>query len=182
MTIEYLKPSEIKENEQNPRFITDIKFEKLKKSIEEFPDMLEKRPLIIDENNVVLGGNMRLRALKELGYKKIPIIRANSWTEEQKQEFLIKDNLGFGSWDWDMLANEWDGTKLTDWGMDLPSYFDDTSLDGFFDDPTDDEAESSSKIILEYVEDECIEIKEKLLSLASTPEEAVRILLSKHKQ
>lgn len=182
MTIEYVKTSEIVENNENPRYITESKFEKLKKSIKEFPDMLEKRPLIVDENMVVLGGNMRLKALKELGYKEIPIIRAIGWTEEQKKEFVIKDNLGFGSWDWDLLANEWNTTQLAEWGMDLPSYFDDTSLDGFFDDPSEYETNTNSKIVLEYVEEECVEIKEKLLSLASTPEEAVRILLAKHKQ
>jgi hypothetical protein len=182
MNIEYVKTSEIKENGENPRYISEDKFTKLKKSIKEFPEMLEKRPLIVDEEMIVLGGNMRLKALKELGYKEIPIIRALGWSEEQKKEFIIKDNLGFGSWDWDILANEWDTTKLGEWGMDLPSYFDDTSLDGFFDDPAPQDEAGLNKIILEYPEEECIEIKEMLLHLASTPEEAVRILLSKHKQ
>jgi hypothetical protein len=182
MTIEYVKTSEIKENDENPRFISEDKFTKLKKSIKDFPEMLEKRPLIVDENMVVLGGNMRLKALKDLGFKEIPIIRAIGWTEDQKKEFVIKDNLGFGSWDWDVLANEWDSVKLGEWGMDLPSYFDQTSLDGFFDEPEPGDENASNKIVLEYPEDECLEIKESLLHLASTPEEAVRILLAKHKQ
>jgi hypothetical protein len=116
--------SEVKPNPKNPRIIKDGKFQKLVKSIQEFPDMLNKRPLIVftdvDGKYVVLGGNMRLKACKEIGLKEIPIIVADEWTEEQKNEFLIKDNVGFGEWDWDSLANEWDVEKLDDWGLDLP--------------------------------------------------------------
>lgn len=119
-----LKTSQIKPNPKNPRTIRDDKFKKLVKSIEEFPDMLNKRPLIcftdVDGKYVVLGGNMRLKACKEVGLKEIPVILADEWTEEQKNEFLIKDNVGFGEWDWDSLANEWDVDKLEDWGLDLP--------------------------------------------------------------
>jgi site-specific DNA-methyltransferase (adenine-specific) len=116
--------NEVKPNPKNPRIIKDVKFNKLVTSIKEFPDMLNKRPLIVftdvDNKYVVLGGNMRLKACKEIGIKEIPIIIADEWTEEQKNEFLIKDNVGFGEWDWDILANEWDTDKLTDWGLDLP--------------------------------------------------------------
>ena len=119
-----VKISEVKPNPKNPRVIKDGKFQKLVKSIQEFPDMLNKRPLIVftdvDGKYVVLGGNMRLKALNELKYKEIPVIIADEWTEEQKAEFLIKDNVGFGEWDWDSLANEWDAEKLDDWGLDLP--------------------------------------------------------------
>jgi DNA modification methylase len=119
-----VKISEVKPNPKNPRIIKDGKFQKLVKSIQEFPDMLNKRPLIVftdvDDKYVVLGGNMRLKACKEIGLKEIPIIVADEWTEEQKNEFLIKDNVGFGEWDWDSLANEWDAEKLDDWGLDLP--------------------------------------------------------------
>jgi DNA modification methylase len=115
---------QVKLNPKNPRQIKDDKFKKLVKSIQEFPDMLNKRPLIVftdvDNKYVVLGGNMRLKACKEVGIKEIPIIVADEWTEEQKNEFLIKDNVGFGEWDWDSLANEWDVEKLEDWGLDLP--------------------------------------------------------------
>jgi site-specific DNA-methyltransferase (adenine-specific) len=115
---------EVKPNPKNPRIIKDGKFQKLVKSIQEFPDMLNKRPLIVftdvDGKYVVLGGNMRLKALNELKFKEIPVIVADEWTEEQKNEFLIKDNVGFGEWDWDSLANEWDVEKLDDWGLDLP--------------------------------------------------------------
>lgn len=119
-----VKISEVKPNPKNPRVIKDGKFQKLVKSIQEFPDMLNKRPLIVftdlDGKYIVLGGNMRLKACNELGIKEIPIIVADEWTEEQKAEFLIKDNVGFGEWDWDSLANEWDAEKLDDWGLDLP--------------------------------------------------------------
>jgi DNA modification methylase len=122
--MQIVKISEVKPNPKNPRIIKDGKFQKLVKSIQEFPDMLNKRPLVVftdvDNKYVVLGGNMRLKACKEVGLKEIPIIVADEWTEEQKNEFLIKDNVGFGEWDWDSLANEWDVEKLDDWGLDLP--------------------------------------------------------------
>jgi site-specific DNA-methyltransferase (adenine-specific) len=122
--MQIVKISEVKPNPKNPRIIKDGKFQKLVKSIQEFPDMLNKRPLVVftdvDNKYVVLGGNMRLKACKEIGLKEIPIIVADEWTEEQKNEFLIKDNVGFGEWDWDQLANEWDAEKLDDWGIDLP--------------------------------------------------------------
>jgi ParB-like chromosome segregation protein Spo0J len=128
-----VKISEVKPNPKNPRIIKDGKFQKLVKSIQEFPDMLNKRPLIVftdvDNKYVVLGGNMRLKACKEIGLKEIPIIVADEWTEEQKNEFLIKDNVGFGEWDWDSLANEWDAEKLDDWGLDLPIIMNEPSLD-----------------------------------------------------
>jgi hypothetical protein len=113
----------IKVNSKNPRIIKDDKFAKLVKSIREFPEMLEKRPIIcftdVDGKFVVLGGNMRLKASQEVGLKELPIILADDWTQEQRNEFLIKDNVGFGEWDWDMLANEWDSENLTDWGLDV---------------------------------------------------------------
>jgi len=123
-----VKISDVKPNPKNPRVIKDGKFQKLVKSIQEFPDMLNKRPLIVftdvDNKYVVLGGNMRLKACKEIGLKEIPIIVADEWTEEQKAEFLIKDNVGFGEWDWDSLANEWDVEKLDEWGLDVPIILD----------------------------------------------------------
>ena len=119
-----VKITEVKTNAKNPRTIKDEKFKKLVKSIQEFPDMLNKRPLIVftdvDGKYVVLGGNMRLKACKEIGLKEIPVILADEWTEEQKAEFLIKDNVGFGEWDWDILTDEWDTDNLEDWGLDLP--------------------------------------------------------------
>ena len=109
-------------NKENPRFISDKKFDKLVQSIKDFPEMLDKRPLVVDENMVVLGGNMRLKALQKAGIKEIPIDIAEGWTEKQKKEFIIKDNIGFGEWDWDILANVWDIESLKDWGLDVPSF------------------------------------------------------------
>lgn len=104
----------------NPRLIKDDKFKKLVKSIKEFPEMLQLRPIIVDDNCVVLGGNMRLRACIEAGLKRVPIIKASTLTPEQQKRFIITDNVGFGEWDWDILANEWDQEELIDWGLDLP--------------------------------------------------------------
>jgi len=117
-----LNIKDIKLNEHNPRDITPEMFAKLKKSIQEFPQMLETRPLVIDENNVVLGGNMRLRALTDLGYEEIPVQKVEGWSEEQKKEFVVKDNLSYGVWDWELLANSWDAEQLTEWGLEIPNW------------------------------------------------------------
>jgi ParB-like chromosome segregation protein Spo0J len=117
--IEKVKLSEVKSNPNNPRLIKDEKFSKLVKSIKEFPKMLEIRPIVVNDEMVVLGGNMRLKACKEAGLKEIPIIKASDLTEDQQREFIIKDNVGFGEWDWDILANEWDSEELADWGLDV---------------------------------------------------------------
>jgi hypothetical protein len=120
-----VKTSQIKNNPKNPRILRDDKFLKLKKSIQEFPEMLEKRPLVcftdVDGKYVVLGGNMRLKAIKDLGIEEVEITLADEWTEEQKNQFIIKDNIGYGDWDWDILANEWDSELLSDWGLDVIS-------------------------------------------------------------
>jgi DNA modification methylase len=110
-------------NPNNPRAIRDARFEKLKQSIIDFPEMLEKRPLVCyteGKNYIVLGGNMRLKALQDIGHGEVPIMLADDWTEEQRAQFLIKDNVGFGEWDWNALANEWDAEKLEGWGLELP--------------------------------------------------------------
>lgn len=110
----------IKHNTNNPRVIKDYKFKQLVKSIKDFPEMLEKRPIVVDEDMIVLGGNMRLRACQEAGLKKIDVIVAEGWTEKQKQEFIIKDNINFGQWDWDIIANEWETETIQSWGLDIP--------------------------------------------------------------
>jgi DNA modification methylase len=120
MKVLKVKITDIKTNPKNPRLIKDDKFKKLVKSIKEFPQMLELRPIVVDENNIVLGGNMRLKACIEVGLKEVYIVKAEDLTEQQKDEFIVKDNVGFGEWDWDILANEWDTEKLQDWGLDLP--------------------------------------------------------------
>lgn len=114
-----VKINTIKENPSNPRIIKNDKFKKLVKSIQEFPEMLKLRSIVVDENMVVLGGNMRLKASKAAGLKEVWIEVAEGLTEEQKKEFIVKDNVGFGDWDWAMLGNEWNTIQITDWGLDV---------------------------------------------------------------
>ena len=116
-----MKVSQIKANPNNPRTIKDDKFKKLVQSIREFPEMLEARPIVVNPDMVVLGGNMRLKALKEAGVKEAPVYVA-TWDEIKQREFIIKDNVGFGEWDWDLIANEWDSEELEAWGLDLPGF------------------------------------------------------------
>jgi ParB-like chromosome segregation protein Spo0J len=133
--------SKLKGNPDNPRILRDEKFLKLKKSISDFPDMLNYRAIVAvsqeDGTYMVLGGNMRLKALQDLKIKEAPVMLADHWTEEQRREFIIKDNVGFGEWDWDQLANEWDAGELSDWGLDLPI----AAVEG---DPFDDDGISAS--------------------------------------
>jgi 16S rRNA G966 N2-methylase RsmD len=112
----------VKANPNNPRIIKDDKFAKLVKSINEFPQMLNLRPIVVNDDMVVLGGNMRLKACKEAGLKEIPIIKASELTEQQQKEFIVKDNVGYGEWDWNDLANNWDADQLQDWGLDIPGF------------------------------------------------------------
>jgi len=114
--------SQIKPNPENPRIIKDHKFKQLVESIKSFPQMLELRPIVIDENNVVLGGNMRLKACIEAGLTDVPVVQAKDLTDLQKKEFIVKDNVGYGEWDWDDLANNWDEQLLTEWGLDIPNF------------------------------------------------------------
>lgn len=120
-----IKLSKILPNPNNPRLIKDDRFKKLVNSIKEFPKMMELRPMVIDENFITLGGNMRLKALKELGYKEIPdewVKQASDLTPEEARRFIIADNVGFGEHDWDTLANEWDAEQLSEWGLDIPDF------------------------------------------------------------
>lgn len=117
--IKKVKISEVKPNPNNPRLIKDDKFKKLVKSIQDFPDMLSVRPIVVNKDMVVLGGNMRLKAIKEAGHTEVAI-EIVDWTEQQQKEFIVKDNVGYGEWDWDDLANNWDIQELTDWGLDIP--------------------------------------------------------------
>lgn len=116
---------QVRPNPDNPRFIKGNKFEKLVKSIKEFPEMLDLRPIVVNQDMIVLGGNMRLKACEEAGLKEVPIIFADNLTPEQEKEFIIKDNSSFGEWDWDLLANEWDLQDLEDWGLEIPNLDDD---------------------------------------------------------
>ena len=122
MKAELVNINKVRTNPNNPRIIKDDKFQKLVKSIQEFPQMLEIRPIVVNDEMIVLGGNMRLKACQEAGLKEIPIIKASNLTEEQQKEFIIKDNVGFGEWDWNDLANNWDANELSEWGLDIPGF------------------------------------------------------------
>jgi ParB-like chromosome segregation protein Spo0J len=122
MNIELINISELTINPNNPRVINDEKFKKLVQSVKDFPDMLKLRPIIVDENNVILGGNMRFKACKAAKLKQVYVMQANELTEAQKREFIIKDNVSGGEWDWAILQNEWDTEQLDAWGLDVPQF------------------------------------------------------------
>jgi hypothetical protein len=169
---------QVKANPKNPRVLRDEKFLKLKQSITDFPDMLNYRAIVAvtdaDGKYMALGGNMRLRALQDLGAKEVPIMLADHWTVEQRDRFTIADNVGFGEWDWDQLANEWDAGELADWGLDTPGAQDfsdknkEIDTDGFADEVT---------ITLKYSEADHAKVREALAKVAATPEQAVWKLL-----
>lgn len=138
--MELVKITQIRPNENNPRFIKDHKFKKLVTSIKEFPEMLKLRPIVVNSDMVVLGGNMRLKACKEAGLKEVWILKAEELTEAQQKEFIVKDNVGFGDWDWDLLANEWDSVQLEDWGIDNWQNMDDIETSDAFTLPDGDKA------------------------------------------
>lgn len=141
--IQKVSISSIKENDANPRFINKHKFQKLVNSVKEFPEMLSLRPIVVDKDNIILGGNMRYKACKEIGLKEVYIIQADDLDEKKAQEFIIKDNVGFGEWDWDILANDWDIDLLEDWGLEL-------NIDNAIDDlDEDDDIELPQSVQLE---------------------------------
>jgi hypothetical protein len=148
MEVKKLKITEIKGNELNPRLITEEKFKKLVQSIKDFPEMLELRPIVVNSKMEVLGGNMRFKACVEAGLTIVPVIIANELTEEQENEFIIKDNVGFGQWDWDLLANNFDPTQLNEWALDVwepPAEVDLSILDNVDLDSTIDTMEGNVK-------------------------------------
>lgn len=175
-----MKITEIKTNPNNPRFIKDEKFNKLVKSIKDFPEMMELRPIIIDENNIIQGGNMRYKALRELGYKDIPdnwIKQRKDLTVEQWNEFIIKDNVGFGEWDLDALANEWDGEQLSKWGVDLSGWNESKILEA-----EEDNFEIPEEIQTDIVLGDLFEIGEhRLLCGDSTDSDSVAKLMNGEK-
>jgi len=177
-----MKLKDIKPNPNNPRVLRDDKFQKLKQSITEFPKMLSLRPMVIDENNVVLGGNMRLRALQELGFTDIDeawVKRSSDLTEEEKKRFIIADNVAFGEWDWDTLANDWEVVDLEAWGLYIPQFDERGEID--YSDKNKEvdieDLEGLMTINLKYTEEDYWKVKEQLSKLAHTPEQAVWKLL-----
>ena len=133
---------EVRENDNNPRFIKDFKFKKLVASIKEFPKMLEIRPIVVNQDDVILGGNMRYKASVEAGLKEIWVTKIEDLTLHEQNQFIIKDNVGFGQWDWDLLANNWDTDLLNDWGLEvmaLEESFDEGDFTEDTETPTTDE-------------------------------------------
>jgi len=169
-----LKVSTINPNPSNPRVIKDDKFKKLKKSIEDFPQMMELRPIVVNEDNIILGGNMRLRAIQDLGMKDIPdswVKKASDLTPDQQREFIVKDNSSFGEWDWDTLANEWDAQELAEWGLDIPKGFQQGEAE-------EDDYEQPEDLEVDVVLGDLIEIgQHRLLCGDSTDEATVKKLM-----
>ena len=172
-----LKINEIKVNPNNPRLIKDVNFKRLVNSVKDFPEMLKLRPIVVNKDMVILGGNMRFKACVEAGIKEVPVIIADNLTEEQENEFLIKDNVSGGEWDWDILANEWNSDQLVEWGLDVWQPTNEINLDDFFEDDNTEKNEKF-KIILEYSEVEYNEIIKKFESLSGSKEEIIYSLLN----
>lgn len=175
--------SKIKPNPANPRIIKDDKFQQLVKSLQDFPEMLDKRPLVCvtDEDGKIypLGGNMRLKAAIQIGMNELPVTMADEWTDEQRREFIIKDNVSFGEWDFEALA-DWDATDLSDWGLSVPEFeagLTDEEMDAFFKTDDSEPKEGMQKIILEYTDEDFEKVKTGLLLHGKTHEQAVYKLL-----
>jgi hypothetical protein len=169
MKTQKVKITEVKSNPNNPRLIKDDKFEKLVKSIKEFPKMLEIRPIVVNSDMIVLGGNMRLKACKEAGLKEISIIFADELTEEEQKQFIIKDNVGFGEWDWEQLANEWNADKLEDWGLDIVGFNNVEDLGSDFTLPDGDKS-PFQQITFTLADEQAEQIKNSIADIKQTEE------------
>lgn len=170
MNIEKVLINQIKLNPNNPRVVNNDKFKKLVQSIKHFPEMLKIRPIVVDESGIVLGGNMRLQACEKAGLKEIWIIKANNLTDEQKKEFIIKDNVGYGDWDWEVLKSDWDSNVILEWGLDLPVNFFDDNNDDSKDDERDVKIENLYQLTIEFSsEDELKNNYDKLIALNYSP-------------
>ena len=184
-----LKIQQIRPNPKNPRFIRDDKFARLCKSLNDFPAMLHKRPVVVNEDGIILGGNMRFRAAKDLGWKEIPVeifsrkdaekemAERGKTYEELCDEFVIKDNSSFGEWDWDALANEWNVEALKEWGLDVPQYDSSVDIDGFFEEKPETEKKIEFRIILQFTEEEYGKVMEAFKQHEGTKESVVYKLL-----
>ena len=168
---EQIKIYKIKTNPKNPRIIKNDKYKKLVKSIQEFPEMLKLRPIVVDENMMVLGGNMRLKACKEAGMKEVWIDIAEGLTDEQKDEFIVKDNVNFGEWEWDMLGNEWDSVQLAEWGLDVWKNEDDLQEPDFNELTADNKKEAVIKITFKN-EEHLEEAEKEIAKIVSKYEKA----------
>lgn len=144
-----VKISEVKPNPSNPRVIKDHKFTQLKKSLEDFPDMANVRPIVVNKDMVVLGGNMRLKAMKDAGWKQVPV-EVVDWPEEKQREFIIKDNVGFGEWDWQLISADW--PEAEEWGLEVPNVFsDETEYDTTI--GQDSKGQSEYELLIKIISD-----------------------------
>lgn len=175
--MDYIAISKVRPNSDNPRYIKDEKFKKLVQSIKEFPEMMPVRPIVVNKEMVVLGGNMRLKAMQEAGLEKV-WVEVVDWSEEKQREFIIKDNVGFGEWDWDELANTWDAEELKDWGLDVWQPEEEVDYSGANQEIDVDNLDGLMTIKLNYTEEDYWKVKEALSKVAETPEQAVYKLLN----
>jgi hypothetical protein len=175
--MESLPISKVRPNSDNPRYIKDEKFKKLVQSLRDFPEMANVRPIVVNKEMIVLGGNMRLKAMQEAGWSEVPV-QVVDWSEEKQREFIIKDNVGFGEWDWDELANTWDAEELKDWGLDVWQPEEDLDYSGANQEIDVDNLDGSMTIKLNYTEEDYWKVKEALSKVAETPEDAVCKLLN----
>ena len=167
--MEIVKIQEVKLNPNNPRLIKDDKFKKLVQSIKDFPEMLNIRPIVVNQDMIILGGNMRYKACKEAGLKEVPIIIADL-TEAQQREFLIKDNTSGGEWDWEVLANEWDSEQLNAWGLDLVGF--DLNSEEFGEDFSlkDGDKEPFQQMTFTLADEQAEQIKNAIADIKATEE------------
>ena len=168
--IEKININKVKPNTDNPRVIKDYKFNKLVNSIKEFPQMLELRPIVVNKNNVILGGNMRYRACQEAGLKEIHIFKTDM-SKKKQQEFIIKDNVNFGEWDWDILANDWKTQELVEWGMDL--WQNDDDLEEFFNEDIEDNKTQNNTIVFKFDNETTTKVLNKLIEINKDKEVAL---------
>tara|TARA_R100001443_G_scaffold46131_2_gene59108 strand:+ start:569 stop:1165 length:597 start_codon:yes stop_codon:yes gene_type:complete len=166
---ELIKISKVKSNPDNPRLIKDIKFKKLVNSIKEFPKMLELRPIVVNDDMIVLGGNMRLKACKEAGLKEVYIVKASELSAKEQREFTIKDNVGFGQWDWDIIANEWNTVELENWGMDSWQNIDDLETSDEFNLPNGDKEPIQQQTYV-LADKQAEEVKNAIVEIKKTEE------------
>ena len=167
--MELLKISAVKPNTDNPRVIRDNKFQKLVASIKEFPEMLKLRPIVVNKDMIILGGNMRYKACIEAGLKEVWVLKAADLTKEQENEFIVKDNVGFGEWDWDILANQWSSADLDDWGMDAWQNMDDIETTDEFSLPDGDKAPFQQQTYT-LADAQAIDIKNAIADVKKTDE------------
>jgi len=170
MQIEKVKISQVKNNPNNPRVIKNDDFRKLVKSIKEAPWMLQLRSIIVNDDNIVLGGNQRLRACKEAGLKEVYIIKASSLSEEQQREFIVKDNLSSGEWDWDALANEFEMQNLNDWGLKLPVQIEDSDEFGTAFDLPDGDKEPFQQMTFTLADEQAEQVRNAIEDIKRTEE------------